>query len=75
MLFRSAQDVLDLSSTTDTLLVRGDAGDTLSITASGWTNVGTQSNPQGETGTFNVYTQSVSGVTATLLVENTVSVT
>jgi Ca2+-binding RTX toxin-like protein len=71
----NAQDVLDLSSTTDSLLVRGDAGDTVSIGVGGWTAAGTQSNPQGETGTFNVYTQSVGGVTATLLVESTMSVT
>lgn len=69
----SAADVLDLSPTTDTLLVRGDATDQVVI-GSGWTAVGTQTNPAGELGTFAVYTQNVGGATATLLVENSISV-
>jgi hypothetical protein len=68
----SASDVLDISPTTDTLLVRGEASDHVEL-GSGWTAAGTQANPQGETGTFTAYTQTVGGATATLLVESPVS--
>lgn len=70
----NAADVLDLSPSTDTLLVRGEANDRVDI-ADSWTPSGTQINPQGETATFNVYTQNVGSATATLLVENTVPTT
>lgn len=69
----SAGDLLDLSPTTDTLLVRGDATDQVLI-GNGWTPAGTQTDPPGEAGTFNVYTQSIGGATATLLIDSSVSV-
>jgi hypothetical protein len=71
----NAQDVLDLSSTTDSVLVRGDSGDTVQI-GGGWTQGATVSDPGGwsESGSFVTYTQVIGGQTATLLVEAAVSV-
>jgi hypothetical protein len=56
------QEVLDISSSTDTLRIFGNAGDTVRR-SSGWTSAGTQ---VFEGNTYLKYTQG----TATLLVDN-----
>ncbi|WP_234461617.1 beta strand repeat-containing protein [Stutzerimonas stutzeri] len=65
-----AADVLDLSDTTDTLKIHGDAGDKLTLTGN-WTNAGTQ--PVSYNGAANQayvkLTLAVGGVTATVLVD------
>ena len=65
----NVQDVLDLSSTTNQLIVMGNAGD--SVTASsGWTQ-GANQLIDGET--YAAYTATISSVTATLLIDTDVS--
>ena len=65
----NAQDVLDLSPDTDTLLVNGDS-DVVAM-GSGWT-VTPGTTPSGEAA--NVYTQALGGRTATIIVDGDVSV-
>lgn len=47
-----AQDVLALSSTTGTLLIKGDPGDAVVLSGAGWTADGTVVDPLGEVGTY-----------------------
>ncbi len=65
----NAQDVLDLSPDTDTLLVNGDS-DVVAM-GSGW-SVTPGVTPAGEAA--NVYTQALGGRTATIIVDGDVSV-
>ncbi len=69
----SAQDVLDLSPTTGTLLIYGDGRNIIEIGA-GWTKLGPSPAPQGESGDFTAYTQSVAGRDVTLLIEDGITV-
>jgi hypothetical protein len=59
------QDVLDLSDT-DVLTVLGDAGDSVNA-GTGWTQAG--SDGQGH----DIYTQTVGGVVATLIVDSDIT--
>jgi hypothetical protein len=65
----SVQDVLDLSSTTNTLIVDGNGGDTVTATG-GWAAVGTQTIGSQ---TYAAYTATISSQTATLLVDTDVT--
>ena len=61
----TAQDVLDLSDT-DTLIVTGDAGDSVASTGLGWIAGGTEVIG---TETYNKFTVAIGADTATLLVD------
>jgi Ca2+-binding RTX toxin-like protein len=65
----SVQDVLDLSSTTNTLIVDGNGGDTVTATG-GWAAAGTQTIGSQ---TYAAYTATISSQTATLLVDTDVT--
>jgi hypothetical protein len=58
-------DVLAFSDTTNTLLVKGDTGDTVTLSGSGWIAGAIVTDPQGEIGPYVTYTDGQ----ATVLIE------
>jgi hypothetical protein len=67
------QDVLDMSSTTDTLIVRGGVGDTV-LLAAGFNSAASATQQIIDSVTFNVYSATDGVDVATLLVEQNVAV-
>jgi len=65
------EDVLDLSSTTNQLIVMGNAGDVINSTGQGWNRDSTTTTIGGQV--YDVYTKDVGGVIATLLVDSDIT--